>query len=273
MNNFCVACGKPSNPDTRFCVHCGAAVERVAAPTPPTAAPPPLMNVPAPDPVNSRNAAPSPDHKSSAMPWRWILCGVGVVGLVSLSAVLLKPSGNPAKEKSHDAGEVSTATGTSGQGPVAVTGAGVSPEPTAPASLSDEERNRFLREGWGFSAENEESIVKQFGNPHNVNRRKVQNRQQPGQMDEVAELQYNGLSVTFYVNQLSELTITDAKFPVAHELGVGATSERIVQLLGKPNEEKDGEISYSDSMSGQSSVHFKCVDGRVVSVTWSFEFD
>ena len=154
-------------------------------------------------------------------------------------------------------------------------------ETSAPAGLSGEELDKFIRGGWGFSAENEANIVKQLGNPNRVNRHRGEFVR--GQTAEFIELQYNGMSAEFVDNQLLELTVTDAKFPVAHELGVGFRSERIVQVLGRPMQRKDGQISdtdwpngakdgeifYFDRFTGQSSVHFKCVGGYVTSVTWS----
>jgi hypothetical protein len=161
--------------------------------------------------------------------------------------------------------------------------------PTAPSTstetarpvatpLNDEERNKFLTCGWGFSAASETEIVRQFGKPNHVSHRKIENRHQPGQMDEIVELQYEGLSMTFYrigsTDQLVQLTIANAKFPIAHDLGVGTESDRIVQLFGRPEgPQKDGEFCFKDNMSGQSSVTFKYANGRIETVTWESDLD
>jgi hypothetical protein len=256
MSMNCLRCGSRLEQGLRFCENCGFAVGTVSPAANNFAQPVPIQisaAAPGLPPNRSREYAmpiqPLPIGKRNTMPWRWILGGVGIVGLLSLSALSLRPSGSQGNETSHEAGGPSqkpTVTPTSDEPPVSVTAPGTtSVEATGPASLSDQERDKFIRDGLGFSAANETDIVKQLGDPIKVNRHNGEYK--PGQTAEFVELQYNGLSAEFLDGQLLKLTITDAKFPVAHDLGVGAAPDQIIQLLGKPNDEKNGEISYSDT--------------------------
>lgn len=89
MNRFCAACGKPTNPDTRFCVHCGVAVlpavpahvERVPATTPQPAA----AGV-QPDMAVLATVQPKRDGRKA-----WAILATGATAIVVLAWMYVSP--------------------------------------------------------------------------------------------------------------------------------------------------------------------------------------
>jgi hypothetical protein len=103
MNNFCLACGKASNPNTRFCVHCGTAAKAVSTDSQrSTAMMPTSASTPTPGTVTAGRSG----QRSL------LIAGAGVLALVLLIAVgsaALK-SGRVAKSAATSEGGNSTAS-------------------------------------------------------------------------------------------------------------------------------------------------------------------
>lgn len=155
---------------------------------------------------------------------------------------------------------------------------------------------RFIYDGWRLGTTTDE-IRNHLGAPMHLRVREVPNRHAPEQIDEIRQLEYDGLILTIYkVNDEARrelpisIAVTNPRFAIGWGLNVGTTKEEVRRVLGKASETPNCESSrrngnqiahpltgdcgwqYSDGEAG-SEVIFWFEDDRVYRIDWSFYVD
>jgi hypothetical protein len=140
--------------------------------------------------------------------------------------------------------------------------------------LSAEQHDAFVMsagsEAVGFS---DAEVLKRFGTPKRVSRKRIPNPYAPEQLDEIVEIVYDGLSAKFYKlpdKQFAlQIVVRDSKIRLPYGLAVGATTDHVIRVLGKPSSVTDGRLKFGLSQEGYPlAVYFNTARGIVQSVEW-----
>jgi hypothetical protein len=104
---------------------------------------------------------------------------------------------------------------------------------------------------------------------------KAVNRHNPAQTDEFMTFKFDGLEIYGFVRPSQELapilvTITNARWKVLNDLNVGAPSERVIKVLGQPDEKTENIMTYR----GESEkVNFHVSKSKITKVEFIYYFD
>lgn len=121
-------------------------------------------------------------------------------------------------------------------------------------------------------------MMKLIGIPTKVKTQQTENRHEPGVIDTVYELAFDGLDIGIYDTRGKEILlyqrITSPKHKVKYELNVGVSKRKIIDVLGRPEEEAQQELKYIYEEWGyQTVIVFNIDEDKVTAITWSFPVD
>ncbi len=100
----------------------------------------------------------------------------------------------------------------------------------------------------------------------------------PNSLNTLQWQQFDGLSIGYKSEGVVMATVTKASWPVFMGLRIGTSREKVLQVLGEPNERvSDGEDENAEILywaPGESSAKFVFDEkGFVVEVTWELYYD
>jgi hypothetical protein len=140
--------------------------------------------------------------------------------------------------------------------------------------------DEFARRGWRFDlGERKAEIIRNLGRPVRIDTQAVANRHRPEVEDTTYTLVYDGLEVCIYdatqaaKEILTRLTLTDPRYPTRWDLGVGASAERVVRVLGEPGRRSEDKLIYEAGEPVPDQLTFFLEGGSVKKVEWHFYID
>lgn len=143
----------------------------------------------------------------------------------------------------------------------------------------EKNRDNFYRNGFTFNLAIED-IKKNLGKPNKLQIEKIQNIHDINQIDEIHDIQYEGLSFKIYkinTKPVKELKIsaevTNPKYKLKYGLKISVSKNTIIKVLGEPNKISKGIMHYTlkDMINAGFQVYLK--DDKVIKITWAYYFD
>jgi hypothetical protein len=143
---------------------------------------------------------------------------------------------------------------------------------------------QFVYDGWRLGSTTAE-IQNRLGTPVHLRVREVENRHVDGQIDEIRELEYDGLVLKIYkVSEVPErellmtIAVTSPRYEIGWGLKVGTNKEDVRRVLGNGSENVDCRLLTQQGGTTPAHMHGDCIweysDGDAGSeVTFSFEKD
>jgi len=100
----------------------------------------------------------------------------------------------------------------------------------------------------------------------------------PNSLNTLQEQKFDGLTIGYKSEGVVMATVTKASWPVFMNLRVGTSREKVLQVLGEPNERvSDGEDENAEILywaPGESSAKFVFDEkGLVTEITWELYYD
>lgn len=166
-------------------------------------------------------------------------------------------------------------------------------QPEATRDEAQQEKLEIFMVGGVDVGKSPEEAKKKFGPAQSEKLERVANLHQPQQMDEVVDLTFKGVSVTFYCVRSEDgshvclrrkVAVTGRAVKVQEGLGAGAEAKAVRAALGPPDEEKapsggtDSTMTYVPFRRGpipdeETTIVISLKSGRITKLVWTFALD
>lgn len=138
----------------------------------------------------------------------------------------------------------------------------------------------FTRRGWLFDlGETKAAIIENLGRPTRVDTQVVANRHRPEVQDTIYTLIYDGLEARIYdatssdKEILTNLTLTHPRYEMRWNLGVGTSAQRVIRVLGRPNQRSENKLEYRAGEPAEDHLTFSLEGNSVQKIDWGFYVD
>jgi hypothetical protein len=118
----------------------------------------------------------------------------------------------------------------------------------------------------------------EFGRPDSVISSVEPNRHVPDAVDSLFVVHYPGLVMDIRTpegarDMAAHVRVDDNRYLAYPAIGIGATAERIEEVLGEPRERGDGYLTYQCGIGAEQPVRFSISDGRVTAIDIAYYVD
>ena len=122
-----------------------------------------------------------------------------------------------------------------------------------------------------------EEVFHLFGKPKILNSEPHKNPYYPETTDSIITFKYDSLLARYHwvstkkMGYMVELFIEGSKYSIPLGIKLGMTKSEIIDLIGKPNNEKDEYIEYNDDSYSFVRLHFK--EKQLINIKWTSTAD